>query len=278
MQTEDRKTAKCAHSTKIYSLSLCRNCYERDLKKRNPEYAKRQRAQSKLWRSQHADYCRQQDKVRWQNLTLKQRQNETKKKRMWALKANYGITPAQYDQFVLEQQSKCAICKQELPLLVDHNHLTMEVRGLLCKACNFIVGTVEQRGSLLKSAGEYLLRTQGGTKFDQEKLRYELIPPYPLSELARVYTIGGKKYLPDNWREGLDKDRILGALLRHTEAIRMGELIDQKDGQLHASSIAWCAFALMEYESTHPEFDDRPQAIPPGSLSHNDKSELISRL
>jgi hypothetical protein len=33
-----------------------------------------------------------------------------------------------------------------------------------------------------------------GLKFDEGKLRFDLIPIYPLEELARVYTIGAKKY------------------------------------------------------------------------------------
>ena len=41
-----------------------------------------------------------------------------------------------------------------------------------------------------------------------------------------------------------------------------GEERDQKDGQLHLSSVAWCAFALMEYRVTHTEMDDRPPTSP----------------
>lgn len=94
-------------------------------------------------------------------------------------------------------------------------------------------------------------------KDDQDKLRYELIPCYPLEELAKVYTIGAKKYGDDNWRKGMSWKRIFGALLRHAWAYWRGEKIDPKDGQHHLASVAWNAFTLMEYEQTHTELDDR---------------------
>jgi len=97
----------------------------------------------------------------------------------------------------------------------------------------------------------------GGNKFDDGKLRYDLIPVFPLRELARVYTIGAKKYADRNWELGLKYSRILGALMRHLEAYRGGEDIDPEGGQHHLSSVAWCAFALIEYGQTHPELDDR---------------------
>lgn len=85
-------------------------------------------------------------------------------------------------------------------------------------------------------------------KNDQGKLRYDLIPPESLRELARVYTIGAHKYADDNWKNGLDRKRIEAALFRHFEAARAGETFDPEDGQRHLASVAWCAFALMWYD------------------------------
>ncbi|KKK91601.1 hypothetical protein LCGC14_2711310 [marine sediment metagenome] len=42
------KQAVCGHG-KAYSLGLCRSCYEIDLRKRNPEFAERQRENSRQW-------------------------------------------------------------------------------------------------------------------------------------------------------------------------------------------------------------------------------------
>lgn len=98
-----------------------------------------------------------------------------------------------------------------------------------------------------------------GEKKDEGKLRYDLIPAHPLQELAYVYTIGAKKYGDNNWRSGIAYSRIIAALMRHLEAWRMGRAVDPDDGQHPLASVAWCALTLMEYENTHPEFDDRPR-------------------
>lgn len=66
--------------------------------------------------------------------------------------------------------------------------------------------------------------------------------------MARVYTLGAKKYADNNWKNGLERKRIEAALFRHFEASRSGEVNDPEDGQRHLASVAWCAFALMWYD------------------------------
>lgn len=105
------------------------------------------------------------------------------------------------------------------------------------------------------------LLPSGGKKNDTGKLRMDLIPGYPLMRLAEVYTIGAAKYADDNWRSGISYKRIFAALMRHAWKWFMGETHDPQDGQHHLSSVAWCAFTLMEYEISRPEFDDRPTQI-----------------
>lgn len=103
-----------------------------------------------------------------------------------------------------------------------------------------------------------MVETGDTLKKDAGKLRFDLIPVGPLRELARVYTIGAEKYAPRGWEAGMAWSRITRAMMSHVEAWRGGERLDPVDGQHHLSSVAWCAFALMEYEATHPELDDRP--------------------
>lgn len=97
-----------------------------------------------------------------------------------------------------------------------------------------------------------------GLKYDQNKLRYDLLPPVPLEELVRVYTEGAKKYSDRNWEGGLAWGRVFGALQRHAWAWWGGEQ-RHESGMHHLASVAWCALALMEYERTHPTLDDRPK-------------------
>lgn len=89
-------------------------------------------------------------------------------------------------------------------------------------------------------------------------MRFDLILVRPLEEVARVYTIGAAKYADRNWELGLSWGRVFSAIMRHAWAWWRGERTDPKDGQHHLASVAWCALALMEYERTHPEKDDRP--------------------
>lgn len=50
-----------------------------------------------------------------------------------------------YDQQFEKQHGVCAMCKQasERRLSVDHDHRTGELRGLLCRKCNLMVGHFE---------------------------------------------------------------------------------------------------------------------------------------
>ena len=96
-----------------------------------------------------------------------------------------------------------------------------------------------------------------GVKNDAGKLRFDLFPVVPLERLAEVYTIGAKKYTDRNWEKGIQWGRIFAAMMRHAWKWWRGEQFDEVDGQHHLASVAWCAFALMQYEITHPELDDR---------------------
>lgn len=66
-----------------------------------------------------------------------------------------------------------------------------------------------------------------GSKFDNGKLRYDLIPPGALVSLAAVLGYGAEKYSPDGWRAVPDaKARYTAAMMRHFEAWRLGEKAD----------------------------------------------------
>ena len=87
-----------------------------------------------------------------------------------------------------------------------------------------------------------------GRKDDEDKLRYDLIPPEALAGLAAVFTMGAKKYDDRNWEKGIAYGRLYAALLRHLEAWRRGEDRDTENGQHHLDSVVWNAAALRAYE------------------------------
>ncbi len=74
----------------------------------------------------------------------------------YSLKTNYGITLQEFDAMVAEQDGRCAICSTVAPLNVDHNHLTGEVRGLLCRQCNTGIGSLKESAEIMRSAAAYL--------------------------------------------------------------------------------------------------------------------------
>jgi hypothetical protein len=81
------------------------------------------------------------------------------------LKLKYAITPEQYATMLQEQGGKCAICgdaAESLPkqLLVDHDHETSKVRGLLCPRCNHGLGRFRDSITDLEAAIVYLRKTQ----------------------------------------------------------------------------------------------------------------------
>lgn len=98
-----------------------------------------------------------------------------------------------------------------------------------------------------------------GLKYDEGKIRYDLIPPYPLHELAKLYTFGAKKYSPRNWEKGLAWSRCFSALMRHAWAFWSGETYDKETGQHHLVHAAFCCFSLVQFDLTRKEFDDRPK-------------------
>jgi len=74
----------------------------------------------------------------------------------------FGITPIQYEELLRAQNGVCAICKTvkqstiKTKLHVDHDHLSGEIRGLLCHNCNVTLGLMKDNPDLLRAAADYL--------------------------------------------------------------------------------------------------------------------------
>jgi hypothetical protein len=82
-------------------------------------------------------------------------------------KRTYGITICQYQEMLLKQEGKCAICKTEWTrinpkskkaeqLSVDHCHKTGKIRGLLCGKCNIGMGYFQDDIERLENCIIYL--------------------------------------------------------------------------------------------------------------------------
>ena len=121
--------------------------------------------------------------------------------------------------------------------------------------------------------------------------RFDLIPAGPLQDLATLYGRGAAKYAEHNFRKGYEWSKSYSALQRHANAWARGESWDvcpvadgkhedcitkhpetgestvfktpnglgcyNHTGAHHMTAVAWHAFALREFEETHPDYDDR---------------------
>lgn len=97
-----------------------------------------------------------------------------------------------------------------------------------------------------------------GRKFDEGKLRVDLIPVSAIRAIARGLTFGARKYGDRNWENGLEWSRVYGAAVRHLLAFWDREDIDPESGYLHIDHAITNLAFLVEYVKTHPEMDDRP--------------------
>lgn len=74
----------------------------------------------------------------------------------------YGLTEEEYDQILRNQRGHCAICRKTTDLVIDHDHTTGEVRGVLCRFHNVLIGGFQDDPKMLRRAIRYLER--GGSK------------------------------------------------------------------------------------------------------------------
>jgi hypothetical protein len=75
----------------------------------------------------------------------------------------YGLTPADWDRMLADQDGGCAICGDNEPARgfhVDHCHKTGRVRGLLCTNCNHGIGNFSEDPKTILEAARYVMRDQ----------------------------------------------------------------------------------------------------------------------
>lgn len=86
------------------------------------------------------------------------------------LKTRYGISLEKYNHIFAQQGGRCAICLNSKSggkgWNVDHDHSCCPgrrscgkcVRGILCHACNVMIGFAKEDIETLRRASEYILR------------------------------------------------------------------------------------------------------------------------
>jgi hypothetical protein len=90
-------------------------------------------------------------------------------KRLTGMARRYGLLAEEYTAMWKAQDGSCAICQrdmhyvptdkgwQALAPVVDHDHVSQKVRGLLCGKCNSALGYFEDNPVAIISAAHYIL-------------------------------------------------------------------------------------------------------------------------
>ena len=127
-------------------LELPLSSFYKDRSRKNGHYPRCKECQStytKAWRKENLD-----------------------KTRKYFIKNRYGISVEEYNSMLREQMDACSICITVFPggkrdvFYIDHDHKTGNVRGLLCRNCNLMIGYAKDDTDILREAVRYLERSQ----------------------------------------------------------------------------------------------------------------------
>lgn len=99
----------------------------------------------------------------------------------------------------------------------------------------------------------------GGLRFNEGKLRYDLVHPKALEDMVKVLTFGAEKYKSRNWERGMDWTKVIASLKRHIAAWEQGEDYDKETGLFHMAHAASNVHFLNAYYYLYPQGDDRPK-------------------
>ena len=88
---------------------------------------------------------------------IKDKKRSPKSRRKEQLKRIYGVTDSTVKRLIKDQNSKCGGCgRTSKKLMVDHNHETQEIRGMLCGNCNTAAGLMNDNPEYLRNLAKYL--------------------------------------------------------------------------------------------------------------------------
>ena len=144
------ETKKCIQCGSIKYLSLFHACCPTRTKEQD----------CKIYYSKECKSCRSlNDKANRHILREREFVNR--------LKSDYGITLDDYNKMYVEQEGKCDICKIQCKKTgkksermttfnIDHDHITGNVRALLCNRCNMVLGSVNDDVELFNKMVKYL--------------------------------------------------------------------------------------------------------------------------
>ena len=110
--------------------------------------------------------CRAAQSSRHKGYAAKNAEKIEMSRREWQMKRKYGMTVGEVRAMWAQQGGRCPLCLLAFPIfpgvktqkrmLVDHDHKTGRVRGLLCDPCNQVLAKIGDSVGWAKRAIEYL--------------------------------------------------------------------------------------------------------------------------
>lgn len=111
----------------------------------------------KQYRVKTEAHIKEYNRTHWYSKEYQERRDIKKHRN---LKRNHGISLDTYSKMVDNQQNLCAICKNpgidKYGLVVDHDHTTGKIRGLICQRHNLMLGQAQDNEEVLMNAIYYL--------------------------------------------------------------------------------------------------------------------------
>lgn len=131
-------------------------------------YSKTRRALYPDGKAGTSSRCRDCDKTARKRYAAKNKAACKASDRRYHL-SRYGLTPEDYRIMLEKQAQSCLGCgthQSELlrNLVVDHDHKTNKIRGLLCHQCNVALGLLRDNAGTLKRLINYLNNSRLGDK------------------------------------------------------------------------------------------------------------------
>lgn len=111
----------------------------------------------------------------------------------------------------------------------------------------------------MKENSDFLTNKGNAIRYNQNKLRYDLVEPNAFKDFVEVLTDGAKKYYDRNWEKGFSWTSVLASLKRHIAAFELGEDYDPESGRLHVAHAACNIHFLNAFYHIFPQGDDRPK-------------------
>lgn len=102
--------------------------------------------------------CRECDNKQRQDRKRREKERDPDAWRDKYLRKTYSISLEEYNEMLQKQNGLCWICGESSDLVVDHDHESGKVRGLLCNLCNTSLGGFKDNIVSLEKAIAYLIK------------------------------------------------------------------------------------------------------------------------